>query len=346
MATRFIKELALFSLGAIVITAQANDTAFGGTGASPYPIEQPNIKMVAEKIVISGQNLNKTNLGGSWHYQCNYLFKNNLNQPITIQMGFPFPINNEFSNVAVPAGQQSRQGAALVYNFTVSARNKPLAVKRQKITPNKEKDLFYKDAFVWLLTFSPKEVVSINHQYDTGATFDVMGYNWVSYVLKTGKLWQSGKIDSTEIDIIPNTPTRLCSELSKNAHYTVPKPKGMKIVGSGKNRHYIWKLKNFSPNDDLSLCIQTGRNYIRYQVVYALLREDLTHLRKMTKAQLGLIRNTIYAQYGRQFQDSKLQHYFNKQWWYEANPTYSDNLLTVDDQRLLSAIKQIENEKK
>ncbi|WP_131782932.1 YARHG domain-containing protein [Legionella gresilensis] len=345
MVKAFITRLTLLSLGT-VITAQANDTAFGGTGASPYPIEQPNIKMAAEKIIITGHNLNKENRSGFWDYQCSFLFENNLNKPITIQMGFPFPVNNEeFGNISIPAGRQSKQGAALVYDFVATARNKPIAVRKQRITSNKEKGLEYQEAYIWNFSFLPKETVTLNHHYNTGVTFDVMGYHWVNYVLKTGKLWQGGRIGRTEIDIIPNTPTRLCSELNKNAHYTKPKPKGMKILGKGKDRHYVWNLKNFSPDDDLSVCLQTGRNYIRYRVVYPLLEENLTRLRTMNAEQLTLIKNTIYAQYGRQFENSKLQRYFNRQWWYEPNSGYSDKLLTVDDQKILAAIHQLELKK-
>ncbi|STX28605.1 Uncharacterised protein [Legionella beliardensis] len=342
MAKICITGLTLLSL---TMAAQANDTAVGGSGASPYPVEQPNIKMVAEKIIITGQDLNKENMRGAWDYDCSFVFKNTLNQPISLQMGFPFPINDKETMVAIPAGQHSKPGDALVYNFTARANNKLLPVKRQKITANIEKDLFYRDAYIWKFTFSPLETVAIKHNYETGATFDVMGFHFVSYVLKTGKLWQGGRIGRTEIEVIPNTPTRLCSEVNKDAQYTKPKPKGIKIIGKGKNRRYVWNLKNFAPTEDLSLCLQTGKNYIRYRVIYPLLQEDLSRLHAMTKEQLALIRNTIYAQYGRVFDTPKLQAYFKRQWWYEPNAHYSDNLLTPEDQKLLSVIKQLEAKK-
>lgn len=340
-----IKRITWVSLS-LITTLQANDTAFGGTGATPYPIEQPNIQMLSEKITISGRDLNNPTMNGSWFYQCDFLFKNNHHEPLTVQMGFPFPVDNEeFGNIAVPAGRQVKPGEALVYDFKVTAQGKSISTQRQKIAPNQEKGLFYKDAYLWKLTFSPAETVAIQHQYTTGATFDVMGFNQVSYVLKTGGLWQGGRIGQTQIEVIPNTPTRLCSELNKKINFGSPKPKGMKIIGQGKNRRYVWNLKKFSPKDDLSLCIQTGRNYIHYRVVYPLLQDDLARIHSMNKKQLALIRNTIYAQYGRQFETPQLQTYFNRQWWYEPNPAYTDRLLTAEDKKLIAVIKQEEDKK-
>lgn len=314
------KKIALLS--SLILAAHANDTAFGGSGASPYPIEQPNIKMVAEKIVISGQDLNKENKEGAWNYQCSFLFKNNLNCSISLQMGFPFPIwDEEMGNVAVPTGHQSKKGGALVYQFNVTARDKPIPIRRQKIAPNREKGLFYQDAYLWNLTFLPQETLTIKHQYKTGATFDVMGFNWVSYVLKTGNLWHGKRIGYTEIDVIPNTPTRLCSELNKKDQYVQPKPKGLKIIGQGKNRHYTWKLKNYSPQDDLS------------------------RLQALSAEKLSLLRHLIYAQYGREFENPKLKAYFKRQWWYEPNSAYSEQVLTPEDKKLLAVIKQLEAKK-
>lgn len=175
--------------------------------------------------------------------------------------------------------------------------------------------------------------------YKTEATWNVMGFHSVSYGLTPCKL------ERTKIEIIPNTPTRLCSEINKTAKDRKPTLNGMKIIGKGKDRRYVWDLKRFSSKKDFSLCLQTGRNYIRYRVVYPLLQDDLSRLHAMTKDQLAWIRNTIYAQYGRVFEEAKLQGYFKHQWWYEPNLNYSDTLLTREDQTLLLAIKQVEAKK-
>ncbi|MCX6644800.1 MAG: YARHG domain-containing protein [bacterium] len=54
-------------------------------------------------------------------------------------------------------------------------------------------------------------------------------------------------------------------------------------------------------------------------------------LDRKTSEQLRLMRNTIYARYGREFQDREFRHYFYCQPWYQPNPHYTDALLTELD---------------
>lgn len=324
----------------------ANDTAFGGSGASPMPIDQRNIKMVAEEIIIRGQGLNQQDMGGSWHYNCDFTFKNALDKPLSVWMGFPFPVHYEEDNVTAPTGYPIKTGGALVYDFLVTIDNQPVETTAHKIKANEDKGLNYEDAYLWHMNFAPQQTINIHHSYLTGATFDVMGYHWVSYVLKTGALWQNGRIGRTVLKVIPNTPTRLCIELDPKADYLKPVPQGLVISGEGKTRQYHWDLTHFHPTKDLSVCLQTGKNYVRYQIVFPIinLRENSAiNVQKMNVTQLRLLRNTIYAQYGRQFEATDLQSYFDKQWWYEPNPDYSDALLTVEDKQALKFIKQVKS---
>lgn len=320
----------------------ANDTAVGGEGSLPIPISQPHIKMVSELIRINGKNLNESQMNGSWYYDCNFTFKNTLNKELTISMAFPFPINDGNSEIALPAGQQTKVGQALVYDFLVTVNNKLVPTHRGSIAPNQDKGLYYEDAYFWKTTFPPLATVQIHHDYTTGATYDVMGYHWVHYVLKTGALWQDNTIGHTRLEVIPNTPTRLCSELESKADYLNPTPSGMKVLGSGLNRKYVWDVYHFNPQADLSLCLFTGISYIRHKVIYPWLNSEdtLSKLAKLSDKELRLLRNTIYAQYGRQFQSFDLQQYFSKKWWYEPNPHYSDKMLNEDDKKLLALINQ------
>ncbi|KGP63956.1 hypothetical protein EP47_08625 [Legionella norrlandica] len=320
----------------------ANDTAVGGGGSLPIPISQPHIQMVSELIRISGEELNGTKMNGSWHYDCNFTFKNTSKKEVTISMAFPFPINDGNSEIALPAGQTTKAGQALVYDFLVTVDDKQVSARRGNIAPNQNKGLYYEDAYFWQATFPPLATVKIHHDYITGATYDVMGYHWVHYVLKTGALWQNNTIGHTRLEIIPNTPTRLCSEIDTKADYLETTPPGMKISGSGKNRKYVWDLLHFQPKSDLSLCLFTGISYVRYKMIYSWLNTEdaVSKLAKMSSKELRLLRNTVFAQYGRQFQSPDLQQYFNRQWWYVLNPHYSEDMLNEEDKKLLSMIHQ------
>lgn len=320
----------------------ANDTAVGGEGSLPIPVSQPHIKMVSELIRINGKNLNEPQMNGSWHYNCNFTFKNTLNKEVIISMAFPFPINDGNSEIALPAGQQTNVGQALVYDFLVTVNDKQVPAQRGNIAPDQNKGLYYEDAYFWKTTFPPLATVNIHHDYSTGATYDVMGYHWVRYVLKTGALWQDSSIGHTRLEVIPNTPTRLCSEIDPKADYLNPTPSGMSISGSRADRKYIWDLRHFQPQADLSLCLFTGISYVRYKVIYPWLNSDdaLGKLARLSNKELRFLRNTIYAQYGRQFQSPDLQEYFSKKWWYVPNHDYSDRMLNEEDKKLLSMINQ------
>jgi|GEM_PF-2384581 len=62
-----------------------------------------------------------------------------------------------------------------------------------------------------------------------------------------------------------------------------------------------------------------------------------------SKAELRVMRNEVYAHYGRTFQDVDLQNYFAQRPWYRQNPSYSDSLLTEVDNANVKVIQNFEN---
>ena len=66
---------------------------------------------------------------------------------------------------------------------------------------------------------------------------------------------------------------------------------------------------------------------------------DLTNL---SKGVLRLMRNAIYARYGRTFNSYDLQYYFDNSPWYKPNPNYSDDLLTDIDKYNIALIQKYE----
>ncbi|KTD82591.1 YARHG domain-containing protein [Legionella waltersii] len=336
--------LASLNLMLFAQTTLANDTAVGGEGSLPVPISQPNIEMVNETIRITGKDLNSPAMNGAWQYDCNFTFQNSLNKDLNVSMAFPFPINNGESEIAMPEGQKATVGKALVYDFKVTVNGFEIPSQSGKIAPNPDKSMYYEDAYYWKVNFPADSKVIIHHDYITGATYDVMGYHWVHYVLKTGSLWKHNTIGHTTLEVRPNTPTRLCDEIDSNIDVTKPTPAGMQIQGDGAHRKYIWDLKHFQPNEDMSLCLFTGLNFIRYKIVYKWLNTEnaVNQLAKLSSKELRILRNSVFAQYGRSFKSPDLQSYFNQQWWYTLNPSYSDQMLTTDDKKFLNMLKQVD----
>lgn len=343
----------LFILCSISIIGYADDSAFGGSGAAPMPINFNQAEMVQEHIIIQGHHLDTPAMYGHsdaiWDYNCNFLFKNITNKPLTFTMGFPFPVpeadaGEEFYNA--PAGYSIKKNEPLVYNFKVMVNGKPTAITRKKIVQNPELGLNYKDGYIWNVAFPPSGSITTHHHYLTGVTTDAAGHTWVQYVLKTGGLWHGGKIGRALLEVIPHTLTRLCSELDTDVEKsTYQKPAGVKIIGEGKNRKYIWDLKTWQPDADLNLCIQTASDYVRLNILSPYIMDTKnasTELRKLSAEELRILRNSLYAQYGKPFHDPYLRKQFAKKWWYAVNPNYSDNLLTKEDKQLLAQIIKIE----
>ncbi|HEX8351754.1 MAG TPA: protein kinase, partial [Pyrinomonadaceae bacterium] len=63
----------------------------------------------------------------------------------------------------------------------------------------------------------------------------------------------------------------------------------------------------------------------------------------VTAAQLRLLRNTVYARYGRVFREDDLKQYFPSRPWYSPRDGYSDRLLSTNDRANADLIKVFED---
>lgn len=74
-----------------------------------------------------------------------------------------------------------------------------------------------------------------------------------------------------------------------------------------------------------------------------------SEIQNLSKEQLGLARNEIYARHGRQFQMEEYQTYFESKSWYKINPNYDytndNNNLNDIELANVDTILRIENSK-
>jgi hypothetical protein len=63
----------------------------------------------------------------------------------------------------------------------------------------------------------------------------------------------------------------------------------------------------------------------------------------LTAAQLRLLRNTVYARYGRVFQDADLRQYFQSRGWYKPRNDYDEKKLTTNDRANVELLKAFED---
>ena len=69
----------------------------------------------------------------------------------------------------------------------------------------------------------------------------------------------------------------------------------------------------------------------------------LKDLAKLSRRDLRLLRNVIYARRGRPFKSEILKEYFSAMEWYEPDPTYTDARLTPTDNKNIRLIQSVED---
>ena len=69
----------------------------------------------------------------------------------------------------------------------------------------------------------------------------------------------------------------------------------------------------------------------------------IDQLSNLSRRDLRILRNTIYARHGRQFKSKLLQEYFDTMEWYKPNPSFSDKQLTRTDTTNVRLIKSVED---
>jgi hypothetical protein len=76
------------------------------------------------------------------------------------------------------------------------------------------------------------------------------------------------------------------------------------------------------------------------------LERELTaaQISDLSRRDLRLARNTIFARYGRAFQSPILQDWFSQKAWYAVDPKYSDSRLTAVDKANLALLQAREDE--
>ena len=69
---------------------------------------------------------------------------------------------------------------------------------------------------------------------------------------------------------------------------------------------------------------------------------SVDQLSNLSRRDLRILRNTVYARHGRQFKSPLLQAYFDNMSWYKANPAFTEKQLTKVDITNIRLIKSVE----
>lgn len=335
------------------LPAGANDTAFGGQGAVPMPIQTAEVEMVSEKVVMNGA-VDEGGWRGAWRVDCEFVFKNHSPKPLRLTMGFPFPVVEEGMEYTFPKGKENRTaGAPLVHNFKTWIDGKPVQVRRTKISKNPAlTDFYYNVGYLWEASFPANGTVMVRNTFTTGMTTNVLRQMFAEYVLKTGGLWKNGRIGHSHLEVRPNVPFMPCEKMAANKEMLEvvgSQPAGAKMEGQGAAAKMVWDLKSFSPKKDLSFCFvtQEGFNPVEEMLAQKLgvLYWDASQqarLRTLPAKELRILRNTVFARYGYSFKDPQLKKYFESQWWYVPHGDFSESKFSPDEKNLVETIARME----
>jgi hypothetical protein len=325
--------IVLFPIG----FAAADDSEFGGYGANIYPLQNSAIKLEYEKLTLENLAYNKTA-----SVEATFIFKN-LGADRTITVGFPEALDFH--------GEE--EGTPTIQDFKTFVDGEPVDVVYQPLKKRND-DYEFDRAYLWKLHFKKGGTHTVKNTYRLSPTASVMGDWSITYILKTGALW-AGPIG--KIDIVVKSPVRIPGlefvpypdEYSR-FHATAWEPDRNIVVKSFIQ--YDLALQNKGVlTDDYSGYYRDdpGKPLEIYNDASAkrraMIREYIRHLSPETLStatdkELQTYINGIYATYGRPFQKRNWAEFFNKKWWYQADPDYTDRRLTKEDLAAVEKMKR------
>jgi len=355
--------------------ALANDAVFGGTAADLVPIKEKNLKMASEDIEIIEMAPSKE-WDGLRHWQINatYTFENPTKKEISATFGFPEMACDE-------EGDCNTKGDSrfTFHNMKTSVDGKQVKVSVGKVDKDSKWAPELGQVHMFKVTIPAGKKVEVVHNYQMGTSGSSMQDEWVSYVTKTGSLW-NGPIGSAKFTI---KLLRRPWGFSYPADY---KLKSYETEKDGKHTSIVFAMKNWVPKQDLNLLLGSQFTGMAkcppmQQVIWEVYQSedepqvDLMdeYFKSMSDADLRKCRNLVYAAHGYTFKDKKLQKLFYKYqtpvdeektrgfWGYSGynwtegskkavvfapSSNYSPDHLTKDEVKWVKAFKAIEKRRK
>ncbi|MDR4949925.1 YARHG domain-containing protein [Neobacillus cucumis] len=125
----------------------------------------------------------------------------------------------------------------------------------------------------------------------------------------------------------PSTlPEPLRNDYSGSCGYSIPV-----LKGSNKTDLILVLTENVF-SSDANTSIRSTADYIIPDSKTKVLSES--EIDSLTKSELRLARNEIYARHGYVFKSADLQNYFSKKSWYTQNSSYNGSLTTIEQQNI------------
>ena len=176
-------------------TAQANDTAYWGDGATVFAVKDNRIIMESEKSTITHNP--EQGYKKKWAADCLFSFLNKTEKEIEIQMGFP--------DWNLQESLLEDQPVWAIFDFSITVDGKNVSAVHKLVDnsdqpsskhPQKIK-MKYDAAYTWKVTFPPRGRVVVRNRYRFGGLTTVAGLNTCTRGMKKGAIeslfWKQAK---------------------------------------------------------------------------------------------------------------------------------------------------------
>lgn len=335
---------------AFTIHAFCNDGVYLTRGSVIYPINETRVSL--DKEVLSFTVREKI---------CRVDIYFEFNNPDLVErnllIGFQAPM--AYGDVPEGASQTNQ-----ISDFTILSNDQivPYTLKvaecedceLKEIKDGNLPEIEFPGVFVYLFQLSFKPGINkINHSYTFPASTNVEASQLYNYILTTGSKWANGTIKdlTVQIDMGDNTYFYVNDVFGDKADWSV--------IGTGK---VMDKKQLYGPDPVRVARLLSGKLQINVKGFKPLkniefginrrLNDDFLNTEEYTldgnysRADLKLLRNTIYAQHGHVFRSKEIMDYFLKFEWYIPNPnlTMDQIILTEKEKKLLDEIIKREKE--
>ncbi len=315
----------IFLLLIQVVILYANDTAVKGAGGT--------LRIKEEKVGISIENeIITVNLYQD-HYKIivryNFL---NLGEQKEIKTGFP-------------DYKYGTQKTSPIRNFRIYYGNgNEIQTEYNSSTEELNDYLKILGWYSKTILFKEKMITTIQLEYE--ADYGIYGYSdSVEYLLGTGRTWDDS-IDNLTIRIINNADLWIDNvkigrreKILYDYHY----------IADGI---YEISAKNYEPNIDDTFTItfskaplyeNTGRGISDRR--FLLKDADFTeqNLYFLSRNQLKILRNSIFAYRGYSFKSEYLNDFFNDTYWYTPISNFSESIFTDTEKANIQLIRNLES---
>jgi len=338
----------------------ANDGVYMSSGGVIYPVQETKISI--EKEVLSFKVENEKAI-----VSISFEFLNPENTTRTLTVGFQAPSPDGDVTDSVANMNQIKDFIVMQNGYILPYKLKVASCEDCELEDYGSQNFsqFNGGIYVYLfeITFEPG-INKVNHSYSFPASSNVDFSEIYSYILTTGGKWAGGTIKDFTLNI----------DFGKNQYFFTKDIFGTNaawdIIGTGKfvdktiirgeNRYRMVRIldgylsiqaENLKPEANISFGVVNSVSFVNREFNMNEILDDVVAQpldwsldSTLSKRELRLLRNTVYAQHGYVFHDSELAEYFSQFEWYLPNPNLhqSEIILSEDEEKYIQKIIDLE----